>query len=416
MVKPENDDHIHYTESMTACQRRAFDGACRDRMHLVTGPGGAGKTFLIGRLVDRFEGLGRKVKLAAPTGKAAKRLAQATGREAETIHRLLGYNGDTYSKGPDNPIDADVLFVDEVSMLDVPLAYRLFSAVDLKRTRVVLSGDHNQLPPVGPGNVLRDILNLKLLPFTILDEVVRQAGALKHNSLDILRGRVVGTRKNDPDTPDWKVIQRFDDAEDLLNYILHLYENVLAQKLNYDLRRDVQVLAPQRKGAVGVENLNIALQALLQRKLFKRDIPPPKPNRRPLLYPGDKVMQTRNDYATGVMNGHIGYVLEADDEAGRWLIEFEDREAAVVIDERKIGSIILAYACTVHKYQGSEVPCAVCVVHSSHSFMLHRNLFYTSVSRARKQAIIVGDSKGIHRAANIQQVDDRITILQAGVS
>ncbi len=407
--------HTHYIEGMTACQRQAFEGARRDRLHLVTGPGGAGKTYLIGRLVESFERDKLKIKLAAPTGKAAKRLEQATGRNAETIHRLLGYNGNEYSLGPENPVDADVLFLDEVSMLDVPLAYRLFSAIDFKRTRLILSGDHNQLPPVGPGNVLRDILNRKLIPYTLLDEVVRQAGALRRNSLEILNGRVIGSRKSDPDTPDWKLIPRFDDADDLLNYILHLYEKILSEKLGYDLLRDVQVLAPQRKGTVGILNLNVALQALVQQKLFGRDIPPPKPKQGPMLYPGDKVMQIRNDYATGVMNGHVGYVRLADAKAGRWVIDFEDR-GEVEIDKRKIGSVILAYAATIHKYQGSEIPCAICVIHSSHHYMLHRNLFYTAVSRARKQAIIVGDSKGVHRAARNQQVDARVTILQTGAA
>jgi exodeoxyribonuclease V alpha subunit len=397
-------------EQLTACQARALDMAFKQRICLITGAAGTGKTHLLRKCVDGFAAQGLQVELAAPTGKAAKRLEQMTGRRAQTIHRLLGYNGEQWQRNRENPIDAEVVTVDEVSMCDSALMYHLLSAIDFRRTRVLLAGDHHQLAPVGPGSILRDILNLDLIPYTVLDEVVRQAGPLRHNSLEVLQGRVVGLRKTDPVTPDWNVIPRFDDAEDALNYLLHLYQAVLSERLGYDLLRDVQVLAPQRTGTVGVENLNLALQAVLQRKLYGRNIPPAPPNRRPPLYPGDKVMQTKNDYGIDVMNGHIGYVVEAEPKRKRWVVDFEDR-GLVELDDQKIQRVMLAYACTIHKYQGSEIPCAVCILHSSHSFMLHRNLAYTAVTRARDRAVIIGDVKGIHRAARIQKVDDRRTIL-----
>lgn len=399
-------------EQLTFCQNLAIHMALGQRISLITGPAGTGKTHVIRKCVEAFEAQGLAVVLAAPTGKAAKRLEQVTGRRARTIHRLLGFNGDEWIRNSENPLDVDVVIVDEVSMCDSALMYHLMSAIEFSRTRLVLAGDHNQLPPVGPGNVLRDILNLKLTPFTVLDEVVRQAGPLRHNSLEILNGRVRGLRKEDPRTPDWIVLPSHDDPDDALNYLLHLHEAVLKERLGYDLLKDVQVLSPQRSGVLGVENLNVALQTVLQRKLYHRDIPPVPANRRPPLYPGDKVMQVKNDYDIDVMNGHIGFVVESNPKEKHWVVDFEDR-GPVELDEQKIQHVVLAYACTIHKFQGSEVPCALCVVHSSHSYMLHRNLFYTAVTRARERAIILGDVRGIHRAARIHKVDDRQTVLAA---
>jgi len=396
--------------TMTASQAKAFKGACHNRIYLVSGAAGTGKSVLLNELVKHFSGRGKRIVMAAPTGKAAKRLEQVTGRSAMTIHRLLGYNGEEWRHDADNPVEADVVLIDELSMADSPLMYRVLSAVDFDSTQLILAGDHNQLPPVGPGNVLRDILNLDLVPYTVLTEVVRQAGPLRHNSLEILNGRVVGMRKSDPTSDDWNVIPRFDDAEDGLNYLLRLFQEVLNERLGYDLLRDVQVLAPQRTGTLGVENLNLALQAVLQKKLFGRNIPPVKRNRRPPLYPGDKVIQTKNDYGIDVMNGHIGYVVEADPKHRRWVIDFEDR-GPLELDDQKIQKVMLAFATTIHRAQGSEYPCAICILHSSHSFMLHRNLAYTAITRARNRAIIIGDRKGILRAARIQKVDDRRTIL-----
>jgi exodeoxyribonuclease V alpha subunit len=209
--------------------------------------------------------------MAAPTGKAAKRMEQVVGGEAFTIHRLLGYNGHQYMLGPEAPIEADVLVVDEVSMVDVALAWRLFRAVAFGRTAVVLVGDHNQLPPVGPGNLLRDLIERQPIPTVVLDQIVRQAGVLKENSMAILQGEVrKSSTEAESERGPWIVINRLTEVTQTRDQILELYESVLAEKMGFDLLADVQLLTPTRKGPLGTDALNSDLQQLVQRKLWGR--------------------------------------------------------------------------------------------------------------------------------------------------
>lgn len=277
-------------------QRYAVKNALTYSISLMTGGAGSGKTYAVSTITTIAEQLEKSVVLAAPTGKAAKRLEQVVGHEASTIHRLLGFNGHTYSRDALNPIGADILVVDEVSMVDVPLAWRLFQAVDLKRTAVVLVGDHNQLPPVGPGNLLRDLVKSRAIPTTVLTRIIRQAGVLKENSTAILFGEVRPTAdvKNGARRP-WYVIDKFTDAGDVQRMLMLLFEEVLQERLGYDLVRDVQVLTPTHRGPLGTVELNIELQRLLQKKLFGFDVPDVEHGHRPRLYPGDKVIQTKND-------------------------------------------------------------------------------------------------------------------------
>ena len=391
-------------------QLEAFYGALNHRVYLITGPGGTGKTYVIDRLVEYFKHQGQSVTLAAPTGKAAKRMEQMAKHPASTIHRLLGYDGRTFARDASCPLDTDVLILDETSMLDVSVCYHLFKAIDFTKTRLILAGDHNQLPPVGPGNILRDILRNKLIAYTVLDEIVRQAGALRYNSLSILQGQVVGLRESDEKSPDWTVVHGFDNPEEILNYLIHLFENVLWEKLGFHLIRGVQVLSPQYKGILGVQSLNVAIQEVVQRKLFKRHIPPVPSGRRPGLYPGDKVIQTRNNYDLHIMNGHIGYVEEVDESSGECVVDFEDA-GKLVLTREHLRDVMLAHAVSIHRSQGSEFPCVITIVHSSHRFMLHRNLFYTGVSRAQKKSIILGDAKGIRYCAKEQKLFKRRTFL-----
>ncbi len=294
-------------------QREAVKNALTYSISLMTGGAGSGKTYAVSTIATIAGRLEKTVVLAAPTGKAAKRLEQVVGHEASTIHRLLGFNGHTYSRDALNPIEADILVVDEVSMVDVPLAWRLFQAVDRTKTAVVLVGDHNQLPPVGPGNLLRDLTKSRAIPTTVLTRIIRQAGLLKESSTAILSGEVRPTAevKNGARRP-WYVIDKFTDAGDVRRMLLLLFAEVLQERLGYDLVRDVQVLTPTHRGPLGTVELNVELQRLLQKKLFGFEVPDFEPGHRPRFYPGDKVIQTKNDYELGVMNGAMGIVLDVD--------------------------------------------------------------------------------------------------------
>jgi len=295
--------------------------------------------------------------------------------------------------------------------VDVPLAWRLFQAIDRARTAVVLVGDHNQLPPVGPGNLLRDLVKTQAIPTTVLTQIIRQAGVLKENSTAILAGEVRPTAEaKDGARRPWYVIDRFTDTGDIQRMLLLLFEEALQERLGYDLVRDVQVLTPTHRGPLGTAELNVELQRLLQKKLFGFDVPVVEHGHRPHLYPGDKVIQMKNDYDLNVMNGAMGVVMSVDPKDGL-TIEFDGRPVEIEAGSDAAGNVQLAYATSIHKVQGSEFPCAVVVAHKSHAFMHHRNLLYTAVTRARESVVLIGDRWGIANCARQQQVDRRKTFL-----
>jgi len=390
-------------------QRAAVRNAFLYSISLMTGGAGSGKTYTVSTIASIAESLELELVLAAPTGKAARRLEEVVGHEASTIHRLLGFNGREYVRDALNPIETDILVVDEMSMVDVPLAWRLFQAIDPKHTAVVLVGDHNQLPPVGPGNVLRDLVQSRAIPTTVLTSVIRQAGVLKTNSTAILDGEIrptaevrLGARRP------WYVIDKFTDALDVRRMLLLLFEEILQERLGYDLLRDVQVLTPIHKGPLGTAELNIELQRLLQIKLRGVTVEPVEPGRRPKLYSGDKVIQTRNDYELDVMNGAMG-IVHSIGANGHIAVDFDGR--LVGVDADAAANIQLAYATSIHKVQGSEFPCAIVIAHKAHSFMHHRNLLYTAVTRAKESVILLGDRWGMTNCAAKRQVDRRNTFL-----
>ncbi len=392
-------------------QREAVLTALSHSITLISGGAGSGKSYTVAALREIYAEEGLEVILAAPTGKAAQRLEELSGREASTLHRLLEFDGKSFSRGPHDPIIADVVIVDEVSMVDVPLAWHLFRSIHLKRTAVVLVGDHNQLPPVGPGNLLRDLVESRAVPTVVLDQVVRQAGVLKENSIAVLKGQVRKTSEREASgRRAWYLVDQFTDPDHAQHFLLKLFETALSERLGFHLRDDIQVLTPTHKGPLGARALNLALQRLIQAKLWGVEAPAPNPGRRPQLLVHDKVIQTRNNYTLGVMNGAVGTVTEVGTD-GSLRVAFDGRPVRIKPGSPNKADIELAYALTIHKAQGSEFPCAVVIVHKSHSFMHHRNLFYTGVTRAKEAVVIVGDHWGIANCAKKRHLDARKTFL-----
>jgi exodeoxyribonuclease V alpha subunit len=392
-------------------QRSAVLAALTHAITLISGGAGSGKSYTVSAITNICEEADLHVILAAPTGKAAKRLEEVSGRRAGTIHRLLGFNGKDFARGPEDPLDTDVVIVDEVSMVDIPLAWQLFRSIDLDRTAVVLVGDHNQLPPVGPGNLLRDLVQTRAVPTVVLDKVVRQAGVLKENSTAVLRGEVHKTSEAEASgRRPWYLVDQFTDQWDAQRFLLEMFENVLHERLGFDLVNDVQVLTPTHKGPLGTRDLNRELQRLIQQKLWGVEVPVIPAGRKPKLFPRDKVIQTRNNYELGVMNGAVGVVTNVARD-GSLSIEFDGMPVEIESGSPNLYDIQLAYALTIHKTQGSEFPCAVVIVHKSHAFMHHRNLFYTGVTRAKETAVVIGDRWGISNCARKRHVDQRKTFL-----
>ena len=383
-------------------QRAAVRLVTAARLGVVTGGPGTGKTTSLRAALDELDQLaverGRtRYELCAPTGKAARRMQEATGREARTIHRLLewGMGGrDGFARDAENPLETDAVVVDEASMLDGELAAALVDAIDQTRTRLILVGDVNQLPPVGPGCPFRDLIASGRIPVARLTTLHRAAAEswVCTQAPAVLAGRV----------PD--LAERHDFTFASAPSAGHVPAEVLraVRRLSVgDAGVDVQVLSPQHGGAAGTTELNRALQADLN--------PEARPGamhwgREEHLYLGDRVIQTRNDYDLDVMNGEIGAVVGLD--SSRLSVRFDD-ERVVDYSREKAKALHLAYALTTHKSQGSEWPWVVVVVHSTHTQMLTRSLLYTAITRARQGVVIVGDQLGLERAVRNVRADDR---------
>jgi len=410
--------------SLNLSQRNAVEMVFSSKFCVITGSAGSGKSYTVGAIIKVLEEYNvsntspYSFAIAAPTGKAAKRIEELSGYEAKTIHRLLGYSNNGWFHNRKRPLTHDFIILDEFSMVDVNLAWRFFSALS-PYTKVILVGDHNQLPPIGPGNILRDLLDRQLIPTTILEQVVRQAGILKENCTAILGGKVANTAPGvDGTLRPWYVFDRLEKDSTVLSALIDAIENKLPD-LGVDIIKKMQVLTPTKKGKLGVLNLNIELQRIIQRVHFGNEIDIVSEGKKPPFYSGDKVMQMRNNYKLEIMNGTVGFVTSTwceNDQRGNKCnfisIDFgKEEETKIMKGSREYNDISLAYACTIHKYQGSEIQCALIIIHNSHYFMLHRNLLYTAVTRASKVAILLGNCKGIKSAATRQIVDDRKTFL-----
>lgn len=389
---------IEYDEVQLAAIRQAVTS----KVMVLTGGPGTGKTTTTQGIIAALKKAGLRVLLAAPTGRAAKRMSEATGMEAKTIHRLLEYNPqDGYKRNDENPLEGDALIVDECSMIDILLMNNLLKAVPVGM-RLVFVGDIDQLPSVGAGNVLRDIIDSQRIPVVRLVCIFRQAqkSRIVMNAHTINQGRFPDT-SNGRDTDFF--FMREDDPERAAETIVRLVKERLPRAYRESPDR-IQVLTPMQRGVVGAANLNLLLQQALNPS-------GPSLGRGGYTYrQGDRVMQLRNNYAKDVFNGDLGYIREVDTEGRTLKVDFDGKW--VEYDVTELDELTLAYATTIHKAQGSEYPIVVMPVLMTHYVMLQRNLIYTGITRAKKICVLLGAAKALAYAVRNVSVLKRNTRLK----
>lgn len=369
-------------------QREAVLGGCMNKVFIITGGPGTGKTTITRFLVRVLDDLGLTVRTAAPTGRAAKRLSEATGTQAVTLHRLLQYTpGTGFQLGEDNKLKAGVVVVDEASMLDMQLFLGLLKSLPMT-CRLVLIGDVDQLPSVGAGDVLRDMIEADTVPKAVLTHIFRQAreSMIVVNAHRVNEGEPPISRNRPAPQEDFFWIER-QAPEDVRDTILTMVCERIPARYGLDPIRDVQVLAPMHKGEVGTQRLN----ELLQTRLNPMGVSVGQGKR--ILRRGDKVLQLRNNYDKEVFNGDMGFVTNVDGNAGTLMVDFEGRELAY--DATDMDELAPAYAVSVHKSQGSEYPAVVVPVVTQHYMLLQRNLIYTALTRAKKLAVLVGSTRAM---------------------
>jgi exodeoxyribonuclease V alpha subunit len=370
-------------------QRQAVESACGHKVSIITGGPGTGKTTIIRVVVRALKALGLKISLAAPTGRAAKRLSEATGYTATTLHRLLRYQpGTGFEFNEEKKLSADVMVVDEVSMLDCGLCLSLLRALPLT-CRLVFVGDENQLPSVGAGNVLGDMLESGVVPAVRLTHIYRQAreSMIVVNAHRINEGEFPQGSPHPPPKADFFWVEK-EDLLDLQALVLRMVCERIPEAYGLDPMVDVQVLTPMHKGEVGTMTLNRLLQERLNpegRELVRGQR---------AFRVGDRVLQLRNDYDKDVFNGDLGRITDFDTEDETLTAEFDGREVEYGFDE--LDELGLAYAISVHKSQGSEYPAVVMPVVSQHYMLLQRNLIYTGLTRARRLAVLLGSRRAMH--------------------
>ena len=389
---------IEYDEVQLAAIRQAVTS----KVMVLTGGPGTGKTTTTQGIIAALKKAGLRVLLAAPTGRAAKRMSEATGMEAKTIHRLLEYNPqDGYKRNDENPLEGDALIVDECSMIDILLMNNLLKAVPVGM-RLVFVGDIDQLPSVGAGNVLRDVIDSQRIPVVRLVRIFRQAqkSRIVMNAHTINQGRFPDT-SNGRDTDFF--FMREDDPERAAETIVRLVKERLPRAYRESPDR-IQVLTPMQRGVVGAANLNLLLQQALNPS-------GPSLSRGGYTYrQGDRVMQLRNNYDKDVFNGDLGYIREVDTEERMLTVDFDGKK--VEYDVTELDELTLAYATTIHKAQGSEYPIVVMPVLMTHFVMLQRNLIYTGITRAKKICVLLGAAKALAYAVRNVSVLKRNTRLK----
>jgi len=376
---------LHYDE----VQREGIKTALSSGISVITGGPGTGKTTILLGAIKAFQKHNLTIAAAAPTGKAAKRMREVTGLDAKTIHRLLGYNPDSgYTFNPDNTLSYDVIIVDEVSMVNIQLMSTLLSAISNK-TRLILVGDVDQLPAIGPGNVLLDIINSKRIPVVRLNKIYRQAenSDIVVNAHKVNNGEMPNIKNSKPDT-DFFFIKET-NYESILRMVPDLVKNRLSKKYETE-PYDIQVLSPMRKNEIGSINLN---------KILQEELNPVGPS---ITYGttvfrlNDKVMQIKNNYTKGIFNGETGKVIDVNPEMKEMVVDFDGN--IIYYAQGDFDEIVLAYASTIHKSQGSEYPIIVVPIVRGHYNMMQRNLIYTAITRAKNICVLIGDIEMLQRA------------------
>lgn len=399
----EKDNQIQLAQK----QKEAIKACLHHGVLVLTGGPGTGKTTVIKGILSILKAQGLKIRLAAPTGRAAKRLSETTGQKALTIHRLLEANNLAqddnlqlgFSKDINDQLDADVIILDEVSMVDIVLMHHFLNAVP-DGCRIILVGDTDQLPAVGPGSVLKDIIRSQKIPAIRLDEIFRQAqtSMIIQNAHIINAGRLPDIRKQYSDF----VFYELNDDTSITQKILDLCTKDLPHE-GFDVLKDVQILSPMHRFLCGVENLNLMLQEQLN----------PKKNQDELKYSsqtfrvGDKVMHIRNNYQKNVFNGDIGFIQDINNE--KLTVDYFDH--IVTYEKNELNELTLAYASSVHKSQGSEYKVVIIPLSTSHYIMLQRNLLYTAITRAKQKVIIIGSKKALMTAVQSNRTQKRYTLL-----
>jgi len=399
---------IKHKMKLSNNQKSALEKVLKGIPIVITGGPGTGKTTLIRAIVEIFEAKGVKVLISAPTGRAAKKIEEMTSRPASTIHRMLKYNkyNGKFIFNIDNPLDCDVLIVDEISMLDIVLANHLFKAVK-PSANIVLIGDVDQLPSVGPGNFLKDVIDSKIIDVIRLNVIFRQSQQSKiiANAHCVNKGEMPNLKSKEriyafPTKEDFYFISR-EEPDELLDTIIFLVSERIPQRFGYNPLEDIQVITPVNKGVLGSTNLNVHLQRVLNKetltiikgsKMFKI---------------GDRIMQSVNNYDKNVFNGDIGRIIEINYEEHNVIVKYD--EQTVFYDFEELDELMLSYAITVHKSQGCEFKAVVMPVHTQHFRMLQRNLLYTGITRAKELMCLVGNAKAVQIAVKNNYVSKRYT-------